>query len=119
MREINLIDVFRKVLSRLINNIINLALTFSDSHSTMFPTFTLIFALVSKSVYRISKFALIKKLGKNLNFSSSAILDSAILDLAILGSPMVTIQAVVAMVTVPVAMVTGLVAMEYRAFCVK
>ena len=32
---------------------------------------------------------------------------------------MVTILAVVAMVTVPVAMVTGLVAMEYRAFCVK
>ena len=31
---------------------------------------------------------------------------------AILASPMVTIQAVVAMVTVPVAMVTGLVAME-------
>ena len=66
MREINLIDVFRKVLSRLINNIINLALTFSDSHSTMFPTFTLIFALVSKSVDRISIFALIKKLGKKI-----------------------------------------------------
>ena len=31
---------------------------------------------------------------------------------AILASPMVTIQAVVVMVTVPVAMVTGLVAME-------
>ena len=31
---------------------------------------------------------------------------------AILASSMVTIQAVVAMVTVPVAMVTGLVAME-------
>ena len=31
---------------------------------------------------------------------------------AILASPMFTIQAVVAMVTVPVAMVTGLVAME-------
>ena len=30
---------------------------------------TLIFALVSKSVYRISKFALIKNLGKKLNFS--------------------------------------------------
>ena len=31
---------------------------------------------------------------------------------AILASPMFTIQAVVVMVTVPVAMVTGLVAME-------
>ena len=78
---------------------------------------TLVFGLISKSVDRISKFALIKKLGKKFTFLGSAILDSAILDSSILGSailvsPMVTIQAVVAMVTVPVAMVTGLVAME-------
>ena len=73
---------------------------------------TLIFALVSKFVDRISKFALIKKLGKKIKFFGSAILDSAILDSAILGSPEVTIQAEVTMVTVPVVMVTGLVAME-------
>ena len=42
----------------------------------------------------------------------SAILDYAICGSAILGSPMVTIQAVVAMVTVPVAMVSSLFAME-------
>ena len=47
---------------------------------------TLIFALVSKSVYRISKFALIKKLGKKFKFFGSAILDSAIFDSAILDS---------------------------------
>ena len=39
-------------------------------------------------------------------------MDTAILDSAIFGSPMVTIQAEVTMVTVPVAMVTGLVAIE-------
>ena len=71
---------------------------------------TLISGLVSKSVSRISKFTLIKKLGKKFTFFGLG--GSAILDSAILGSPMVTIQAVVAMVTVPVAMVTGLVAME-------
>ena len=65
---------------------------------------TLIFALVSKSVDRISKFDLIKKLGKKFKtFRLGA-------GCAILDSPMVTIQALVAMVTVPVAMVTGLVA---------
>ena len=44
---------------------------------------------------------------------------SAILDAAILVSPMVTIQSVLTMETVPVAMVTGLVAMETGAFCTK
>ena len=39
------------------------------------------------------------------------------MDSAILVSPMVTIQAVVDMVTVPVAMVTGLVAMETGVSC--
>ena len=62
---------------------------------------TLIFALVSKSVDRISKFALIKKLGKKLNFSAWG--GSAILDFAILASSMVTIHSVVAMETGPVA----------------
>ena len=85
---------------------------------------TLIFGLVSKSVDRISKFALIKKVGKKIKFFGSAILDSAILDSAIfdsaiLGSPMVTIHSVVAMVTVPVAMVTAWLPWKYRGFCIK
>ena len=80
---------------------------------------TLIFGLVSKSVDRISKFALINKLGKNFKFLWSAILDSAILDSTILGSPVVTIQAEVTMVTVPVAMVTDWLPWKYRGFCIK
>ena len=46
-------------------------------------------------------------------------MDSAILDLAILGSPMVTIQAEVTMLTVPVAMVTAWLPWKYRGFCIN
>ena len=49
--------------------------------------------------------------------ASSLGVGSALLESAILASPMVTIQAEVTTVTVPVAMVTDLFAMETGAFC--
>ena len=53
-------------------------------------------------------------LHKLASLGGSTMLGSAIWD-----SPMVTMQAEVTMVGLPVAMVTGLVAMETEVFCIK